>query len=256
MDFLVNSQFLDIAILILLVGYVIIGYFKGFVVRLYDFFSLFFAYFLALNFSYPISRLFVLYNLEGVLAPVGAKLNQILVFIIIFILIRLILKGIGVLIKPFLKGIVSFLKITKGLDGILGMLLSLVEGLLFVYLVLMMVFMPFVGNSKEVINDSIVAKAIVNTMPQEVSNILETNDINNLTELDMTLDKDKQVSIMTSFLDQVSENDLLDDETVKSFIIDYYHDVNVDDLSVEDKIRLSTICYKYGLNINDLEKGQ
>ena len=254
MDLLVNSQFLDIAILILLVGYVIIGYIKGFVVRLYDFISLFFAYFLALNFSYPISRLFVLYKLEGMLAPVCAKLNQILVFIIIFILIRLILKGIGVLIKPFLKGVVSFLKITKGLDGILGMLLSFVEGLLFVYLVLMMVYMPFVG--KEVIDDSIVASLIVNTMPQEVSNILETNDITTLTKFDMALDKDKQVTIMTSFLDQVSENEWLDDETVKSFIVEYYQDVNIDDLSIEDKIKLSTICYKYGLNINDLKKGQ
>lgn len=253
MNLLVNSQFLDIAILILLVGYVIIGYFKGFVVRLYDFFSLFFAYFLALNFSYPISKLFILYKLEGMLAPIGAKLNQILIFIIIFILIRLILKGIGVLIKPFLKGIVSFLKITKGLDGILGMLLSFVEGLLFVYLVLMMVFMPFVG--KEVIDDSVVASLVVNTMPQEIENILETNDINKLTELDITLDKDKQVPIMTSFLDQVSENDWLDKETVRSFIVDYYSDVDVDKLSIEDKIKLSTICYKYGLNINDLKKG-
>ena len=64
------------------------GYIRGFIIRLYDFFKLFFSLFLAFNFSMPLSKLWTPYSLEGLLAPLGEKMNQILIFVIIFLIIR------------------------------------------------------------------------------------------------------------------------------------------------------------------------
>ena len=116
MALLNNPYIIDIIIGLFLIIYTFIGYLKGFIIRLYDFFSLFIAYFLTINFSFPLSKLITLYQLEGLLEPIGIKVNQLLVAVILFIVIYFLLKGIGVLLKPFLKKIVSFLKMTKLLD--------------------------------------------------------------------------------------------------------------------------------------------
>jgi len=57
--------------------------------------------------------LITLYQLEGLLEPIGIKMNQLLVAVILFIVIYFLLKGIGILLKPVLKKIVSLLKSNK-----------------------------------------------------------------------------------------------------------------------------------------------
>ena len=103
MALLNNPYIIDIIIGLFLIIYTFIGYLKGFIIRLYDFFSLFIAYFLTINFSFPLSKLITLYQLEGLLEPIGIKVNQLLVAVILFIVIYFLLKGIGVLLKPFLN---------------------------------------------------------------------------------------------------------------------------------------------------------
>ena len=79
MALLNNPYIIDIIIGLFLIIYTFIGYLKGFIIRLYDFFSLFIAYFLTINFSFPLSKLIILYQLEGLLEPIGIKVNQLLV---------------------------------------------------------------------------------------------------------------------------------------------------------------------------------
>lgn len=56
MALLNNPYIIDIIIGLFLIIYTFIGYLKGFIIRLYDFFSLFIAYFLTINFSFPLSN--------------------------------------------------------------------------------------------------------------------------------------------------------------------------------------------------------
>ena len=83
MALLNNPYIIDIIIGLFLIIYTFIGYLKGFIIRLYDFFSLFIAYFLTINFSFPLSKLIILYQLEGLLEPIGIKVNQLLVAVIL-----------------------------------------------------------------------------------------------------------------------------------------------------------------------------
>lgn len=155
MALLNNPYIIDIIIGLFLIIYTFIGYLKGFIIRLYDFFSLFIAYFLTINFSFPLSKLIILYQLEGLLEPIGIKVNQLLVAVILFIVIYFLLKGIGVLLKPFLKKIVSLLKMTKLLDRLLGLILSIIEGIIIVYFVISMIFIPFINQEKKQLNKRI-----------------------------------------------------------------------------------------------------
>ena len=161
MALLNNPYIIDIIIGLFLIIYTFIGYLKGFIIRLYDFFSLFIAYFLTINFSFPLSKLITLYQLEGLLEPIGIKVNQLLVAVILFIVGYFILKGIGVLLKPFLKKIVSLLKMTKLLDHLLGLILSIIEGIIIVYFVLSMIFIPFINQGKETIEQTYIGSFII-----------------------------------------------------------------------------------------------
>ena len=176
MALLNNPYIIDIIIGLFLIIYTFIGYLKGFIIRLYDFFSLFIAYFLTINFSFPLSKLIILYQLEGLLEPIGIKVNQLLVAVILFIVIYFLLKGIGVLLKPFLKKIVSFLKMTKLLDRLLGLILSIIEGIIIVYFVISMIFIPFINQGKETIEQTYIGSFIIDTMPHYFSSIADFKD--------------------------------------------------------------------------------
>ena len=84
----------------------------------------------------------------GGVAGLSANLAYIFlaVAVILFIVGYFILKGIGVLLKPFWKKIVSLLKMTKLLDHLLGLILSIIEGIIIVYFVLSMIFIPFINQ--------------------------------------------------------------------------------------------------------------
>ena len=228
MALLNNPYIIDIIIGLFLIIYTFIGYLKGFIIRLYDFFSLFIAYFLTINFSFPLSKLITLYQLEGLLEPIGIKVNQLLVAVILFIVGYFILKGIGVLLKPFLKKIVSLLKMTKLLDHLLGLILSIIEGIIIVYFVLSMIFIPFINQGKETIE---------------------------LTHLDVSLSDEKQVSMVTNFIEEASQNKWLDDETIKDFIYNYYSEIDLQTVDQEDYQRISSLCQNYDIDINLLTKG-
>ena len=248
MALLNNPYIIDIIIGLFLIIYTFIGYLKGFIIRLYDFFSLFIAYFLTINFSFPLSKLITLYQLEGLLEPIGIKVNQLLVAVILFIVGYFILKGIGVLLKPFLK-------MTKLLDHLLGLILSIIEGIIIVYFVISMIFIPFINQGKETIEQTYIGSFIIDTMPHYFSSIADFKDLNQLTHLDVSLSDEKQVSMVTNFIEEASQNKWLDDETIKDFIYNYYSEIDLQTVDQEDYQRISSLCQNYDIDINLLTKG-
>ena len=244
MALLNNPYIIDIIIGLFLIIYTFIGYLKGFIIRLYDFFSLFIAYFLTINFSFPLSKLITLYQLEGLLEPIGIKVNQLLVAVILFIVGYFILKGIGVL-----------LKMTKLLDHLLGLILSIIEGIIIVYFVLSMIFIPFINQGKETIEQTYIGSFIIDTMPHYFSSIADFKDLNQLTHLDVSLSDEKQLSMVTNFIEEASQNKWLDDETIKDFIYNYYSEIDLQTVDQEDYQRISSLCQNYDIDINLLTKG-
>ena len=250
-----NPMTLDLVIVLFLIIYTIMGYIRGFIIRLYDFFTLFFSLFLAFNFSMPLSKLWTLYSLEGLLAPLGEKMNQILIFVIIFFITKFLFQLLGTLLKPFLKKIVSLLKMTRFFDGLLGSILSIIQGVILVYLALSMIFIPFINQGKETIEQTYIGSFIIDTMPHYFSSIADFKDLNQLTHLDVSLSDEKQVSMVTNFIEEASQNKWLDDETIKDFIYNYYSEIDLQTVDQEDYQRISSLCQNYDIDINLLTKG-
>ena len=167
----------------------------------------------------------------------------------------MLLKGIGVLLKPFLKKIVSFLKMTKLLDRLLGLILSIIEGIIIVYFVISMIFIPFINQGKETIEQTYIGSFIIDTMPHYFSSIADFKDLNQLTHLDVSLSDEKQVSMVTNFIEEASQNKWLDDETIKDFIYNYYSEIDLQTVDQEDYQRISSLCQNYDIDINLLTKG-
>ena len=220
MALLNNPYIIDIIIGLFLIIYTFIGYLKGFIIRLYDFFSLFIAYFLTINFSFPLSKLIILYQLEGLLEPIGIKVNQLLVAVILFIVIYF-----------------------------------LFEGIIIVYFVISMIFIPFINQGKETIEQTYIGSFIIDTMPHYFSSIADFKDLNQLTHLDVSLSDEKQVSMVTNFIEEASQNKWLDDETIKDFIYNYYSEIDLQTVDQEDYQRISSLCQNYDIDINLLTKG-
>ena len=197
-----------------------------------------------------------LYQLEGLLEPIGIKVNQLLVAVILFIVGYFILKGIGVLLKPFLKKIVSLLKMTRFFDGLLGSILSIIQGVILVYLVLSMIFVPFIKDSKKIVQESRIASFIMETMPDYYSSFIEYDQLDQLTSFDLSLPNEKQAEIVTDFIEQADQNQWLEKETIKQFIQDYYSELDKDDLSEEDYQKLQALCQNYQIDIKSILKGE
>jgi len=216
----------------------------------------FLSLFLAFNFSMPLSKLWTLYSLEGLLAPLGEKMNQILIFVIIFFITKFLFQLLGTLLKPFLKKIVSLLKMTRFFDGLLGSILSIIQGVILVYLALSMIFIPFIKDSKKTIQESRVASFIMETMPDYYSSFIEYDQLDQLTSFDLSLPNEKQAEIMTDFIEQADQNQWLEKETIKQFIQDYYSELAKDDLSEEDYQKLQDLCQNYQIDIKSILKGE
>ena len=80
-------------------------------------------------------------------------------------------------------------------------------------------------------------------------------DLNQLTHLDVSLSDEKQVSMVTNFIEEASQNKWLDDETIKDFIYNYYSEIDLQTVDQEDYQRISSLCQNYDIDINLLTKG-
>lgn len=167
--FKLNFQMIDIIFVIFLFIMAIIGYIKGFVTRLYDFLGMIVVLCLSYFLTKPLSSILTIYQYDHqdqLASMIGELINQMIIFVILLIGLTIIKKLLGLAIKPVLKGIMETFALTSFVDKVLGLLLSLIEGIVIGYLALAFIVIPFVENGKTMIQDSILAPRILNIVPQ------------------------------------------------------------------------------------------
>ena len=160
---------IDIIFVIFLFIMAIIGYIKGFVTRLYDFLGMIVVLCLSYFLTKPLSSILTIYQYDHqdqLASMIGELINQMIIFVILLIGLTIIKKLLGLAIKPVLKGIMETFALTSFVDKVLGLLLSLIEGIVIGYLALAFIVIPFVENGKTMIQDSILAPRILNIVPQ------------------------------------------------------------------------------------------
>ncbi|WP_249026358.1 CvpA family protein [Thomasclavelia cocleata] len=141
MNFVINSLFIDIVITFILLLMLIFGYFKGFVYRAYDLVATIISLLAALYGSSPLSNLYTIYEVTGLGEAVGKVVNRFIIFIILFIGLKVVLLLIGKIIKPLLKKVIYSFKLFEQLDRLLGIVASFFEGVIMIYLALIFIIM-------------------------------------------------------------------------------------------------------------------
>lgn len=214
-----NSILIDIIFVIFLLLMTLIGYKKGFITRLYDVLTTILVLFLTCILAKPLSDIWTIYSYNEndlVATIVGTAINYFVVMIVLFVILFVIKKIIGFLIKPLLKGIMEKFSITSFVDKTFGVILSIIEGIIISYLVLVFAFMPFYDSGKEMVEETILAKRVVNLIPDVAQ------DVTNLTESYQNAKSNETTSqslqSLTEILLTMQDYQLLTDEQLETLI--------------------------------------
>lgn len=218
-----NFHIFDIIFICFLLIMGVFGYLKGFITRLYDFVGTLVVLFVSYFFCKPLSLIWVVYQYDQTDAfskIIGQIMNQLLIFVILFVVLTIVKKILGFMIKPLLNKIMDTFKLTSFTNKVLGVVLSMGEGLLISYLCLIFVVIPFYNNGMQEIQSTTLTKHVIEIVPGVASQINETitgfknyqqtsfNDTNVITKLlltanDLHLIDDNQ--FMTIFDEQIKK---------------------------------------------------
>lgn len=165
MNRLSTSYIVDFCILLVFVVAVIRGYRQGFFARLYDFISTILVFILSFILSGTLSEKVALYKGEANLISsfTTPVINRIVWFFILLLILFILKKIIGGVLKPFFKKLGEKFTITKVTSGIIGAALSFVKTFVLAYLVLTSLFT--FSSYKDVLNNTMLAKGIVEIYP-------------------------------------------------------------------------------------------
>ncbi len=208
---------LDIICLIFIIVMAIYGYIKGFVTRLYDLIGTILVIFLSRMLCGTLSSTYTLYHYDTSNAfsvMVGQMINQIIIFVLLFIGLSIIKKLIGMVIKPLLLGITHFFSLTALLDRLLGMIMSIAESVILIYLVLLFVMLPF---NSSLINDSKLANYLLDVVPEISESFMNIGEcINNEDVTDQIILNVMMSAYDYDFIDEDSFMSVLNEEIVNS----------------------------------------
>lgn len=245
MNFPLNPIIIDIVITFVLLTMLVFGYFKGFVYRAYDLLATVVSLLVALYASSPLSTMYKLYQVEGIGEIIGSIVNRFLIFIILFIGLKVILLVAGKFLKPLLKKVIYTFKIFEHLDHLLGVAVSAIEGLIIVYLALIFIVTPLVNDGKENVEKTVIASSILKLVPSVTEEMLSLSDgldiisdiIGNGLSYD-SYDARNIGAIATSF-NQALDRGLIRQDSIEEAIVRYYEDIN----NVEGPITLTKQQY-------------
>lgn len=245
MNFPLNPIIIDIVITFVLLTMLVFGYFKGFVYRAYDLLATVVSLLVALYASSPLSTMYKLYQVEGIGEIIGNIVNRFLIFIILFIGLKVILLVAGKFLKPLLKKVIYTFKIFEHLDHLLGVAVSAIEGLIIVYLALIFIVTPLVNDGKENVEKTVIASSILKLVPSVTEEMLSLSDgldiisdiIGNGLSYD-SYDARNIGAIATSF-NQALDRGLISQDSIEEAIVRYYEDIN----NVEGPITLTKQQY-------------
>ena len=255
MEILVKPFLLDVIIVFIVMIMMILGYKKGFVVRLYDFVTTALTCLVAYIASYPVSRSWIIYSLEPPLEEVGDKVNQLVVFVILSVVLKLICRILGIFVKPMLKNMFSAFKITRFADQSLGAALSLLESMILIYIVLVVIISPLFSGGQEMIEQSVIAKSVTNHVPVYTEKMMTLDLVEEYRYLDLDKKDTTCVTIVSDVLFQLDDLGLIDEESLETFMVNYYKDI--DEVTVDQGTyeRLLAFCQKHGINEQKIIKG-
>lgn len=255
MEILMKPFILDTIIIFFVMIMMILGYKKGFVIRLYDFVTTLLAMFISNGIAKPVSQVWIIYKIDPPLQEIGETVNHFFVFIMIFIVFKLACKILGIFIKPVIKKIFSLLKITDFLDRLLGLILSVLESILLIYIALVIIISPVFSGGKEMIQQSILGNFITNAVPLYTEEIMKFDMIQDFMHLDLDTKDTTCVTIVTEVLYHLDENEMIDDESLKTFMISYYQDIDNVSLKQETYDMIKEMCHKNNIESEDILKG-
>ena len=241
MNFVINSLFIDIVITFILLLMLIFGYFKGFVYRAYDLAATIISLLAALYASSPLSSLYTIYEVTGLGEAVGKVVNRFIIFIILFIGLKVVLLLIGKVIKPLLKKIIYSFKLFEQLDRLLGIVVSFIEGIIMIYVALIFIIMPIVPGGKENVEKTVVAKKILELVPAVTDEIESLDTISKVINNGInynSFDADSIYTISAS-LNNAYDKGLLSQEDLENSLLKYYQDID----SIETPIILNQQQY-------------
>lgn len=196
---------IDIILVVFLFLMAILGYKKGFVVRLYDLCATLFVLFMANLLATPFSLIFKIYKYDEtdmISSLVGQVVNRILVFVVLIIGLMLVKKLIGLIIKPLLVAFTHTFHLTKWADQCLGFVLSFCQGLVLAYVFFVFIMIPFVDHGKDDIEQSLFAQRIVNFVPSVSEEVLELSS--------QIQTEEKNAETLTKLVIAANEYDMID----------------------------------------------
>lgn len=255
MGILLKPFILDVIILFYVMIMLILGYKKGFIVRLYDFLSTLLAALIAYEISYPISQICVIYQLEPPLEVLAQNVNQFFMFVIIFVLLKAACKILGIFIKPSIQKVLSLLKITKLLDHLLGIVLSFLESIVMIYIILALIISPLFSGGKELIQNSIIAQTISQSLPQYASEIMNFEMIKDFHDIDLSKKDTAYVTLVTEMLYKLDKDGMIDEQSLKTFIESYYDHIDHVSLNQKTYDLLMEMCRHHQIDEQKVSEG-
>lgn len=171
MNLPITGLILDLIVVLFVILCTIRGYKTGFVLRVYSLCITIISYLLAKTLAVHVSEHFVFFELEGYLSVIGQYMNNMIILIILFFIIRLSLKLLNFIIKPILYMLSMKIIFIKQFNQAGGLFFGLIEGFVFAFLALFMIATPLFENGHEIVQQSTISNTIVQIGP-DVTNTM------------------------------------------------------------------------------------
>lgn len=244
------SFILDIIVIGFLLISMLVGYFRGFTTRFFSFILSILAFFLAFILSKPISLLFTFQirisdgAISEVLKGFYPLIYQGIAFIILLVIFMILKVVILFVFRNTIKRLIDTLAFSRFIDGILGSALSLIEGLIFTFIALCVMMMPFIKDGSKIIDNSTIANHILNLVPEASKQLNALSDTYNLTKnLDFSsfsLDKlDKSsLSALKTMITSAQDMGLVTPQDVNDLVESYRSDIEqAQDVKVDQETK-------------------
>ncbi len=244
------SFILDIIVIGFLLISMLVGYFRGFTTRFFSFILSILAFFLAFILSKPVSLLFTFQirisdgAISEVLKGFYPLIYQVIAFIILLVIFMILKVVILFVFRNTIKRLIDTLAFSRFIDGILGSALSLIEGLIFTFIALCVMMMPFIKDGSKIIDNSTIANHILNLVPEASKQLNALSDTYNLTKnLDFSsfsLDKlDKNsLSTLKTMITSAQDMGLVTPQDVNDLVESYRSDIEqAQDVKVDQETK-------------------
>lgn len=238
MNFAVNPMVIDVFVTFVLLLMLFFGYFRGFVYRAYDLVASIISLIIALYASSPLANIYTFYEAQGLGLLIGDIVNRFIIFLILFSALKFVCFLIGLIVKPLLKTIVCSFSLFKHCDRLLGAGISVIETMLMIYLALIFIVTPIVPGGKENIEETIIAKKILELVPSVTSEFETMTNASEIIEKGINYDSFDAKSIYTVSLslNTAYDHGLISQNKLEEVVIKYYQDIDQVDQPIKMKL--------------------